>query len=215
VHSYNNHKYNYCNGTILKFPITEFMNKYKDYLSWWSLKDNHNNNINIDKRKNEKEEKKNTLNNDLSLGKELKEEKDKNKKLGEKIEQYESLINELLNKSNKDLNVNELMQGILKKDKEIEILKQKLSRFPFELSEGEELYSLIFTSGDQKIHHSIICKNTSKFSFIESQLYDEYPDYSETNNLFTVCGNKINRNKSLKDNKIKNNDIIVLNVIDY
>ena len=33
VHSYNNHKYNYCNGTILKFPITEFMNKYKDYLS--------------------------------------------------------------------------------------------------------------------------------------------------------------------------------------
>ena len=215
VHSYNNHKYNYCNGTILKFPITEFMNKYKDYLSWWSLKDNHNNNINIDKRKNEKEEKKNTLNNDLSLGKELKEEKDKNKKLGEKIEQYESLINELLNKSNKDLNVNELMQGILKKDKEIEILKQKLSRFPFELSEGEELYSLIFTSGDQKIHHSIICKNTSKFYIIESQLYDEYPDYSETNNFFTLCGNKINRNKSLKDNKIKNNDIIVLNVIDY
>ena len=214
VHTYNSHKYNFCNGTILKFPIIEFMNKYKDYLSSRSLQENHNN-INIDKRKNQKEEKKNILNTDLSLEKELKEEKDKNKKLGEKIEQYESLINELLNKSNKDLNVNELMQGILKKDKEIEILKQKLSRFPFELSEGEELYSLIFTSGDQKIHHSIICKNTSKFSFIESQLYDEYPDYSETNNLFTVCGNKINRNKSLKDNKIKNNDIIVLNVIDY
>jgi len=213
VHTYS-HKYNFCNGTILKFPIIEFMNKYKDYLSSRSLQENHNN-INIDKRKNQKEEKKNILNTDLSLEKELKEEKDKNKKLGEKIEQYESLINELLNKSNKDLNVNELMQGILKKDKEIEILKQKLSRFPFELSEGEELYSLIFTSGDQKIHHSIICKNTSKFSFIESQLYDEYPDYSETNNLFTVCGNKINRNKSLKDNKIKNNDIIVLNVIDY
>lgn len=82
------------------------------------------------------------------------------------------------------------MQGILKKDKEIEILKQKLSRFPFELSEGEELYSLMFTSGDQKIHYSIICKNTSKFSCIESQLYDEYPDYSETNNLFIVCGKK-------------------------
>lgn len=83
------------------------MNKYRDYLNSWSLQDNYNNGIKIDKRKNEKEEKKIIIKNDLSLEKELKEEKDKNTKLGEKIEQYESLINELLNKSNKDLNSNE------------------------------------------------------------------------------------------------------------
>ena len=83
------------------------MNKYRDYLNSWSLQDNYNNGINIGKRKNEKEEKKIIIKNDLSLEKELKEEKDKNTKLGEKIEQYESLINELLNKSNKDLNSNE------------------------------------------------------------------------------------------------------------
>jgi len=210
-----NYKYTFNNGTILKFPITEFMNKYKDFLSSRSLQNNNINSKNIDKRKSEKEEKKYIINNNLSLEEELKEEKDKNKKLQEKIEQYESLINELLNKSNNELNANEVIQGFLKKDKEIEILKQKLSRFPFELSEGEELYSLIFTSGDHKIHHSIICKNTSKFSSIQSQLYDEYPDYSETNNLFTVRGNKINRNKSLEDNNIKNNDIIELHVIDH
>ena len=126
------------------------MNKYKDIISTRILQNNYINSKNIDKRNNEKEEEKNVINNELSLEIELKEEMDKNKNLIKKIEQYESLINELLNKSNKDLNSKEVMQGILKKDKEIEILKQKLSRFPFELSEGEELYSLIFTSGDKK-----------------------------------------------------------------
>lgn len=215
LYTSHNNKFAFNNGTILKFPITEFMNKYKDIISTRILQNNYINSKNIDKRNNEKEEKKNVINNEVSLEIKLKEEMDKNKNLIKKIEQYESLINELLNKSNKDLYSKEVAQGILKKDKEIEILKQKLSRFPFELSEGEELYSLIFTSGDKKILHSIICKNTSKFSSIESQLYDKYPNYSKSNNLFTVCGNKININKSLKDNKIKNNDIIVLNVIEH
>ena len=42
------------------------------------------------------------------------------------------------------------------KDKEIKDLKLKLSRYPFELIEGEKIISIILTSVDQKFCHSII-----------------------------------------------------------
>ena len=65
------------------------------------------------------------------------------------------------------------------------------------------------------MHYSIICKNTSKFSIIEGKLYEEYNDYEEPGTFFTVNGRKINRHKTLDDNKIKNSDIIMLNVSNY
>ena len=41
-------------------------------------------------------------------------------------------------------------------------------------------------------------------------LYEIYPKYIETDNFFVVSGNRINRNKTIKENNIKNNDIITL-----
>ena len=41
-------------------------------------------------------------------------------------------------------------------------------------------------------------------------LYDKYSKYVETDNFFVVSGNRINRNKTIKENNIKNNDIITL-----
>ena len=56
----------------------------------------------------------------------------------------------------------------------------------------------------------MITKNTEKFYKIEGMLYEKYPKYTETENFFVVGGNKINRSKSLEQNKINNNDIITL-----
>ena len=109
-------------------------------------------------------------------------------------------------------NASELLNAILKKDKIIDELKTKLNRFPFELSQGEKLMSIIFTNTSQKFYYSIICKNTDIFFNIETKLYNAFPEYSEGENFFMVNGMKINRNKTLVDNKIKNNNIIVLNV---
>jgi len=72
--------------------------------------------------------------------------------------------------------------------------------------------SVIFISPNQKIHHSIICKKTDQFTKIETQLYKEYPDYRDLENYFVVNGQKINKYKTLKDNNIKNSDIITLNI---
>ena len=105
--------------------------------------------------------------------------------------------------SNKDIIIKEL-------NKEIDKLKEKLSRYPFELSKGEKLLSVIFTSSDQNMYYSIICKNTQKFTELEEKLYNDYPEYSKSNNYFIINGNRVNKTKSLDENKIGNNDIIIL-----
>ena len=91
----------------------------------------------------------------------------------------------------------------------------KLFRKYYNFSEGEKLISIRFISGAQDIDYSIIAKNTEKFHKIEGMLYDKYPKYIETDNFFVVSGNKINRNKTLKQNNIKNKDIITLKINKY
>ena len=98
----------------------------------------------------------------------------------------------------------------LQLNKKIDELKEKLSRYPFELSKGEKLLSVIFTSFDNKILHSIICKNTEKFIQLEKELYNYYPEYSKSDNYFLVNGYKVDKYKTLDENKIKNSDNIIL-----
>ena len=69
---------------------------------------------------------------------------------------------------------------------------------------------ITFLTEDQNIHYSLICKNTEKFIRIENAFYKEYPEYFDSHNIFRINGNIINKNKSLEENKIKNNDKIYL-----
>ena len=137
----------------------------------------------------------------------------KEKSIIEMGNQEKNLINELNDKL-KNLNAN--LNNNLNKDKlnelleEIRIKDKIISKCPIQLSEGEKLLSVIFVSSDQKVHYSVICKNTDKFNKIEGMLYDEYPEYMESNNFFLVNGKTINKFKSLEANEIKNNSIIML-----
>ena len=133
----------------------------------------------------------------------INKEKNLINELNEKLKNLNNSLNRSINKDK----INELYEEIRIKDKII-------SSFPVKLSEGEKLLSVIFVSVDQKIHYSTICKNTDKFSKIENLLYDAYPEYIETENHFFVNGNKVNKYKSLENNKIKNNDIIMLKKIE-
>ena len=136
---------------------------------------------------------------------------------------YQKLLNQLQlnnnkiieimnNKNNQELNIN-LYKAIFDKDEEIKILKIKLNRFPFELNENEKLLTVIFTTYDEIFYYSIICKNTERFNAIENKLYDVYSDYSNPENNFVFNGRKINKVKTLEQNGIKNNSIIILNKI--
>ena len=85
---------------------------------------------------------------------------------------------------------------------------------PFELKEGEKLFTVIFLSLDQKVHYSLICKDSEKFNHVENRLYEDYPQYKESNIVFNANGIKITKSKTLKENKIKNSDIIRLIQLD-
>ena len=142
-----------------------------------------------------------------NLEKELKIEKNKNFELTEKNKELENLRNNNSNKDNKD-NIMKLMDKLLLKEEEIQEMK---SRYPFEISKGEKLMSVIFMSSNQEIHYSIICKDSDKFTSVENSLYDEFPRFRETENFFLSNGNKINKYKTLKENNLKNGSIIILN----
>ena len=115
---------------------------------------------------------------------------------------------------NEDFKKEELLQEIFKRDREIEKLNNILERYPYKLDENEHLILVISTSVDTKILYSIICKNTTKFFVLESKLYDNMKEYLETENYFTVNGGGFNKFKTLEENKIKNNDIIILNILE-
>ena len=168
------------------------------------------------------------------LEKLLNEEKNKNKELNLKINDLEFMLKEALNKNtelnqkiknlkehkkdiifNNNLISEQKLTEIINKNKiEINELKAKLKRYPFELLDGEKMISIIFNSVKQDINYSVICKNTDLFVNIELKLYEEYPQYSEVENFFTTNGFRINKYKSLEVNKIKNNSVIMLQSIE-
>ena len=109
------------------------------------------------------------------------EEKEKNLKL-------EKEINDLRKKLDEN---NELKINLIKETKEyIEIenenkeLKSKLSRFPFTLEEGEKIMSIISMSSDEKLHYSVICKNTNKFHTTLVELEKNFLEYFEKKYYF-------------------------------
>jgi hypothetical protein len=103
-------------------------------------------------------------------------------------------------------------QGQQKEEKDKIIKKNELeiSQFSFKLSTEEKKISIIFVSFDQNIIYSIICKSTDIFSLVENKFYEKYSEYKILNNYFILNGKKIDKNKSLFENKIKNNDIITI-----
>ena len=194
-------------------------------LSYYNIKNESTLQLVIRKENNEQLIKKINI-----LENELKEEKMANKILEEKInaltkelEEKNNIIKNLT-KNKKDKNINsisdkkskeELYNIIIEKDKEIKDLKLTISRYPFELKKGEKLITVNFMSVDNKIqNYSLICKNTDTFNIIEKMVYDEYKEFYETENYFTVNGKKINKYKNLEENNIHNNDVIILNVLD-
>ena len=96
--------------------------------------------------------------------------------------------------------------------KEINALK---SCVPFDIKAGDKLMSVIFNDTTGYIsHYSILCKNTQVFSELEKILYAQFPNYKQSENAFIFNGNVINKFKTLKENKIKHGDYIIVYPID-
>ena len=123
-------------------------------------------------------------------------------------------MNQILKNKINSSNINELQKLLDLKNKEIEELK--LINDPlYNRKPGEKIFSINFTSIDQKIaNYSISCKNTDIFVRLEEQLYEDYPEYKDKETYFIKNGDKIKRFKSLYENNIKKNDILMLYTYD-
>ena len=157
----------------------------------------------------ENEEYKNEISNLKNYIKELERKlKEKENIINEEKIENEKLINKIKFFENNSNNYS-LSDRILELDKELNKFKS------YCLSPGQKLISIKFISTDQMINnYTIIAKNDDKFSKIEDILYEQYPNYKESDNYFILKGNKIKRNKTLEDNNINDNDIIMLSIND-
>ena len=95
----------------------------------------------------------------------------------------------------------------------MEEIRKLKSNNKYILLPHERLMAVIVISLDQKVHNAYICKNTDQFNVIERQVYEDFPELKEQENFFLNSGIKINRFKTMDENKIKNSSIIQLNPV--
>lgn len=195
---------NYNMGTFFKSPITQFIYSYKDFIDSQGLSSQNfsyknriftiiNNYMNLN---NDEINIQNNYKDELNNGQERIE------KLEAKIKELNIVLNDKISKAN---------SVISKIYKDLEESKAKLSRFPFELKQGEKLMSIIITSSDKKFIRSIICKNTDHFCDLENKIYQNKNKIFDIGNYFTVNGRNVDESKSLEANQISDNDIIIMN----
>ena len=165
---------------------------------------------------NEKKENEELINENQLLKQENESLKNENKKLKKELNNY-NFIKDKYNKIKE-----EYKKLNAEKDKIISELKAKLNNNVVEqnnynnynLLEGEKLVAVNFISVDQRINHTIICKNKTAFHDIEGQLYKKFPEYSDNENYFIFNGNRIKRFKTLEENNILGYTVILQKIED-
>ena len=142
--------------------------------------------------------------------------KNKLNKANKIIEQQKTTINDLRNQlyylnniiNNNNILIENYKNIINQKNKEINKLKSN-NNFNNNIQNKElfcldQIMCIHFISTDQNVHYSIPCINSNTFAEIEEKLYQQYPEYRETNNQFLADGKEILRFKTIGENKIKN-----------
>ena len=130
-----------------------------------------------------------------------------NQKLGKENKNLKEKLADLNIIKNKVKKIEEKYK-ILIEGSMIDDLKSKLNIDVVEtqnygkLLDGEKLVTLNIISVDGVIHHSIICKNKTKFNDVESQLYEKFPQYRDSEKFFLFNGDVIDRSETLEGNEI-------------
>ena len=108
---------------------------------------------------------------------------------------------EIFNKNNFDFNpLNNGIEGI---NDRINNEEESFGRF-------KDTMVINFRSQEENINMAIKCRGTDIFSRVEERFYNYYPEFKETNNHFLCKGNVISRFNTIKENKIKDGDIILI-----
>ena len=100
----------------------------------------------------------------------------------------------------------------LKKEKE----KNKIFKSCYLFSSEDNLISITIESYFQDIvDFHLGVKDTELFSNVAKVIYKYYPKYKNPKTYFLNGGTKIDENKTLKENKIKDKSSILLNINEF
>ena len=176
------------------------------------MKDNNE----IIKINNNSNDNKNDIQNITLIKKQNEDYKNQINELEQKINKLELIIKEkdnIINQYNKIIEMQSISNSN-KYIKRIKDLEKEIGKYKaYFLLPGEKLISIKFISIDKKIDFDIFAKKTDNFTKLECLLYDNYPKYKDTENYFLINGKKINKYRTLEENKINDNDILTLGVI--
>ena len=157
-----------------------------------------------------------------NLIRELEEERKKNKKFKDTINQLKKTYNNEIEKYNNDMNKlkkknKELEKLLAEKNKEIDDYIFKLSNSSkseqiTSFNPGDKIMVVLFmTQGSNDIlNYAMACKSKDLFIRLEEKLYNDFPKYRNYETFYMVNARRIFRFKTLEENNIKNNDIISL-----
>ena len=154
----------------------------------------------------------------------LNEEKNKNKKLLEQLSNEQKKVKELNDKIQlyENNNINNNLKRIKELEEIIKSLKSQINDLNKNIDKDkkasirseEDIIAVCFKSFNEDIQRPISCKITDTFNKIEEKIYNEYPEYKDFNINFTVNGKEIKRYKTIDENKIKDGNIIIINIDD-
>ena len=105
--------------------------------------------------------------------------------------------------------IESLKEEIKIKNEKINTLKKNNQNLNKKIS-IDQMTCIYFTSTDQRVNLPIPCIKSDVFAEVEEKLYQEYPEYRETNNYFIVNGIQVLRFKTVEQNNIKNNKPVIL-----
>ena len=154
------------------------------------------------------------------LKRQLKEEKDKNLKLINENNILKNTIDNLNKKLEQIKGIKQSLENDLaQKDIEIQKLRSQKSNDYFDISSlksNDKIIGVNFVSmGINDIgHYSLVCKTRDLFVNLEERLYNDFPHFKNYETYFEVNGKRIKRFQTLEQNKIKNNDIINIFIIE-
>ena len=103
-----------------------------------------------------------------------------------------------------------LKEKELKLQKELDELKKELEKKNKNNAMEENNSVIKIINWEQNLDFPINCNINDKFTKIEELFYESYPMYKKRKNIFNTNGKDIDRNKTLQENNIQNNQIIVL-----
>ena len=179
-----------------------FICKYKNriIIIYPSKKEISNDYNEEDKLKKAKEE----------LSKEISELKCKLKEIENINKKNKLIIDELQLKLNdNNIKLESSQKLLIEKEREIEYLTKEIQNNRGNDSLNKTFYSrdqmlaLNFISSDQSMHFAIPCIKKDLFVDVERKLYEQFPQYKETNNIFMVNASIILRFKTIEENKLQ------------